>query len=134
MHCGVFHMNRAQERAAWTAFVTGEKPKKRAKFGNEKVVVNGRKFDSKREAGRAGELELQQKLGLISDLKYQVRFELIGKQQGERPAFLKVDFTYVEEGQLVVEDVKSKASKTQQYVLRRKLLLERHGIRIREVE
>jgi hypothetical protein len=128
-------MNRAQERAAWTAFVTGEKPKKPAKYRNEKVVDgNGRKFDSKREAERAGELELMQKLGLISDLKYQVRFELIGKQQGERPAFLKVDFTYIEEGKLVGEDVKSKASKTQQYVLRRKLLLERHGIRIREVE
>jgi Protein of unknown function (DUF1064) len=127
-------MNRAQERAAWTAFFTGEKPKKPAKYRNEKVVANGRKFDSKREAERAGELELQQKLGLISDLKYQVRFELIGKQKGERPAFLKVDFTYVENRELVAEDVKSKASKTQQYVLRRKLLLERHGIRIREVE
>jgi hypothetical protein len=45
-----------------------------------------------------------------------------------------VDFTYTENGQLVAEDVKSKASKTQQYVLRRKLLLDRHGIRIREVE
>jgi hypothetical protein len=127
-------VNRAQERAAWTAFVTGETPKKPAKYRNEKVVVNGRKFDSKREAERAGELDLMQKLGMISDLKYQVRFELIGKQKGERPAFLKVDFTYVEEGKFVGEDVKSKASKTQQYVLRRKLLLERHGIRIREVE
>jgi hypothetical protein len=127
-------MNRAQERAAWTAFVTGEKPNKPSKYRNEKVVVNGRKFDSKREAERAGELELMQKLGLISDLKYQVRFELIGKQRGERPAFLKVDFTYVEDEKLIAEDVKSKASKTQQYVIRRKLLLERHGIRIREVE
>ena len=85
---------------------------------------------SKREASRAADLEVMQKLGLISDLEEQVKYELVPKQQGERAVTYTADFRYKENGEIVVED--SKGMKTQQYIIRRKLMLFRHGIRVRE--
>jgi hypothetical protein len=127
-------VNRSQERRAWEEHFFPGTTKRASKYRNEKVESGGRKFDSKREAERAGTLELWKRLGIISDLKYQVRFELVPKQPGERAVTFKADFTYLQDGQFVVEDVKSKATKTQQYVIRRKLMLQVHGIKIREVE
>lgn len=87
-------------------------------------------YASKREARRAGELTLMEKCGLISDLEQQVKFELVPKQAGERAVTYTADFRYRENGQIVVED--SKGMKTQQYVIRRKLMLFVHGIKVRE--
>lgn len=87
-------------------------------------------YASKREEKRAGELVLMQKCGLISDLEEQVKFELIPKQAGERAVTYTADFRYKEDGNTVVED--SKGMKTQQYVIRRKLMLFVHGIKVRE--
>src|ERR1700744_4155186 len=42
------------------------------------------KYASKRESNRAAELQLLEKIGEISDLEEQVKFELIPKQDGER--------------------------------------------------
>jgi hypothetical protein len=127
-------MNRAQERRAWEEHFFPGSTKKESKYRNEKVESGGRKFDSKREAERAGELELWQKLGIISNLQFQVKFQLVPKQPGERAVTFKADFTYIQDGEFVAEDVKSKATKTQQYIIRRKLMLQVHGIRVREVE
>lgn len=102
--------------------------RKRGKFRN--IKTNG--FDSKGEAKRAIDLQLWEKLGVIKDLKYQVRYEVIPKQEGERPAHYIADFTYIQDGEQVVEDFKSPASKTPEYVLKRKLMLFFHGIRIKE--
>jgi len=102
-----------------------------SKYGARKTVVDGITFDSQREANRYAELKLLERAGEISDLKLQVPFELIPKQPGERAVKYTADFTYTEDGETVVEDVKG--VKTRDYVLRRKLLLWRHGIRIREV-
>ena len=51
------------------------------KFGNTKVVVDGIKFDSKKEANRYGNLKLLQKAGEISDLKLQVKIEILVKEK-----------------------------------------------------
>ena len=88
------------------------------------------KHASRKEARRAQELSLLEKIGEISDLEEQVRFELIPKQDGERPVTYTADFRYKEKGQIVVED--SKGVRTQQYVIRRKLMQFIHGIKIRE--
>jgi len=87
-------------------------------------------YDSKAEAKRAAELKLLQRAGKISDLQEQVPFELIPKQAGERAVIYKADFAYWENGSFVVEDVKG--MKTREYVIKRKLMLHVHGIRIRE--
>jgi hypothetical protein len=87
-----------------------------------------------KEANRWCELKMLEKAGLIKDLQRQVKFELIPKQDGERAVHYVADFVYVEDGKMIVEDVKSAATKkNKEYVIKRKLLLWRHGIRIKEI-
>jgi hypothetical protein len=124
-------MNRAQERRAWEEYFFPGTTKKESKYRNEKVESGGRKFDSKREAKRAGELELLQKMGKISDLKYQVRFEIVPQQGKRLAAYYIADFTFVENGQLVVAD--AKGCRTREFILKSKLMLQVHGITVREV-
>jgi hypothetical protein len=108
----------------------------RPKYRNKKAGA----FDSKAEARRIGELRLLEAAGEIRDLHTQVKFLLIPSQRiggkvVERPVTYTADATYRNKaGQLIVEDVKSKASKTQQYVIRRKLMLWVHGIQILETK
>lgn len=126
-------MNLAQERDAWARFVqTGEVvPRAGNKFNAEKTESNGRIFDSGDEAKRAVDLQWLLHLGKISNLRYQVRFEIIPKQEGESAAEYIADFTYKDEnGNYVVEDVKGHL--TAEYRLKRKLMLLVHGIRILE--
>jgi hypothetical protein len=87
-------------------------------------------FDSIRERKRYQELVLMEKLGLISDLKTQVKVEVIPKQDGERAAHYIMDFQYVEKGEEIWEDVKG--FKTPDYILKRKLCLLLFGKKIRE--
>jgi hypothetical protein len=103
----------------------------KSKYRNHKVTVGALNFDSKAEARRYGELVVLQRAGMISELKLQEKFTLIGKQKGERAASYIADFTYMERGELVVEDVKG--MKTREYVLKRKLMLFVHNLRIREI-
>jgi hypothetical protein len=107
--------------------MTGAARYKRSKFGNRKSGG----YDSRREHKRATELKLLEQIGQISDLREQVKFELIPKQDGERATHYIADFVYVEKDQQVVED--TKGFKTPDYIIKRKLMLMRHGIRIREV-
>lgn len=99
-------------------------------------------YDSKKEKRRSDELKLMQRAGLLSDLKEQVRFELIPAQYEivnkkrkciEQSCFYVADFTYIENGSLVVEDVKSPITRLNPvYIIKRKLMLYVHGIKIRE--
>lgn len=101
-----------------------------AKYNNTKVRVDGLVFDSKREAERYRQLKLLERAGEIQDLQTQVAYELVPKQAGERAVKYIADFVYTEDGQTVVEDVKGK--KTRDYIIKRKLMLWRHGIKVRE--
>ena len=120
------------------------------KYHNHKVEHDGEKFDSAKEYRRYCELKLMEKAGMIHGLERQKKFVLIpaqrepdtvgkrgGKHKGkliEREVVYYSDFFYyTKEGDAVVEDVKSEATKTPQYILKRKLMLHVHGIRIREV-
>ena len=108
-----------------------------SKFKNKKVVIDGQKFDSKREAKRAAELALLEKAGEISNLRRQVKFELIPKQDingkcAERAASYVADFVYLDTvGRLTVEDCKG--FRTPEYILKRKLMLWLKGIRVQEI-
>ena len=88
-------------------------------------------YDSKKEAKRGTELKLLEKSGLITDLREQVKYQVIPKQDGERAAHYIADFAYMTNGNLVVEDVKG--FKTADYVLKRKLMLYVHGIKVVEI-
>ncbi len=104
-----------------------------SKYHNRKVEIDGIKFDSIKEGERYLELKLLLKAGKIRDLQMQVEFELIPKQGGERACKYKADFVYhmADTGKMVVEDVKGK--RTREYIIKRKLMLWRHGIKIVEV-
>ena len=102
-----------------------------SKYGNRKLSgPDGQKFDSVKEYHRWGCLRLLERAGTIKDLKRQVKYELIPKQVGERACNYIADFTYMQDGKLVVEDVKG--MKTDAYKIKKKLMLWVHGIRIKE--
>jgi hypothetical protein len=108
------------------------------KYGNRKTTVDGVTYDSAKEARRGQELRLLERAGLITDLCAQVRYELLPAQKRngklvERPVYYIADFVYKENGEEVVEDVKSKATRTPEYIIKRKLLLWQYGIQIKEV-
>ena len=107
-----------------------------AKYGNRKVIRDGIEFDSIKECQRYCELKLMQRAGVISDLQMQVAFELIPSQRVdgkvvERAVNYVADFVYQQNGLKVVED--TKGYKTPEYIIKRKLMLWVHGIRIREI-
>ena len=98
-------------------------------------------FDSQKERRRYQELLLLQKIGEIKDLKKQVAFELIPTQKNnatgrvvERGVKYIADFTYTDRyGNFIVEDTKSPATKTDAYIIKRKLMLFVHNIKIKEL-
>lgn len=108
------------------------------KYKNKKVKVSGITFDSRKEARRYGELKYMQKAGKIKGLKRQVKYILIPSQRNannrviERECAYIADFVYTdtETGETIVEDVKG--LRTDVYKIKRKLMLERYGIRIKE--
>lgn len=107
-----------------------------AKYHSRKVTRDGMTFDSVKEYRRYCELSLLEKAGMVTDLERQVKFELIPSQKidgkvVERPCTYVADFVYMENGQKVVED--TKGFRTTDYIIKRKLMLWVHGIRIREV-
>lgn len=122
------------------------------KYGNKKITVDGMTFDSKREYKRYCELKLLERGGYISDLKFQQKFVLIpeqredstevyqkGKNKGklkpekviEKECSYIADFVYTEDGKTVVED--TKGFRTKDYIIKRKLMLNIHGIKIKEI-
>ncbi|MCQ2125120.1 MAG: DUF1064 domain-containing protein [Fibrobacter sp.] len=106
------------------------------KYGNRKTYIDGIKFDSQKEASRWIELKLLETAGKIHGLQRQVKYELIPahrKKDGklERAAYYFADFQYEKDGNLIVED--SKGMRTKEYILKRKLMLDRYGIEIKEV-
>lgn len=109
---------------------------KGSKYGNKKVEVNGILFDSKREARRYLDLRAMEIAGQIQNLRLQVKYELLPSQRvdgkvAEREVTYVADFVYEQNGETVVED--SKGHRTKDYILKRKMMLYIHGIRIREV-
>lgn len=117
------------------------------KYYNKKVVADGITFDSKKEYRRWCELKLMERAGEISDLQRQVKFVLIPSQYNyilkedgfkkkgkciERECAYIADFVYKDKnGEQVVED--TKGVRTKDYILKRKMMLYFHKIRIREV-
>jgi hypothetical protein len=120
-----------------------------AKYNSKKVTRDGMTFDSVKEYKRYCELRLLEKAGAISNLQRQVEFELIPAQREpdtvgvrggikrgkviEKAVKYVADFVYTEDGRMIVEDVKSPATKTRDYIIKRKIMLWAKGITIREV-
>ena len=124
---------------------------KKTKYNSRKIAVDGISFDSAKEARRYNELKLLQDAGEISGLELQKKFVLIPAQREvigtkkngqpitkciERECAYIADFCYLDhEKRYHVEDVKGyKKSKAYDvFVIKRKLMLYVHGIKIEEV-
>lgn len=118
---------------------------KYSKYKNRKTEYRGITFDSEAEARRYAELLAQSNAGVITNLRRQVKYELVPTQKliepkkdsggrmkrSEYPVDYVADFVYEKDGKTIVEDVKGKA--TDEYVIKRKLMLYVHGIQITEV-
>jgi hypothetical protein len=76
----------------------------RRKFGNRKTEIGGIVFDSALEARKWQELCTLQKIGAISDLQRQVKFDL--SVNDVKVCGYIADFVYTENGQTVVFDAK----------------------------
>lgn len=117
-----------------------QKEHKEPKYKNKKIEADGKKFDSYFEFERYQELKLLERAGEICDLQTQVKFVLIPSQKRrngstERECSYIADFVYVDRmsGKKVVEDTKSPATRTAEYIIKRKLMLYVHGLEIKEV-
>lgn len=108
--------------------------RKPRKYRNKPTVVDGHRFDSRKEARRYGELVLMQHAGEIYGLEVHPRFLLeikgiyIGRYTGDFAYFPRQKFVKI------VEDCKSEATKRiRDWPMRKRLMLAIHGIEVIEV-
>lgn len=129
------------------------KRKKGQKYHNSIVEFQGQKFASKREMQRYIFLKEEEDKGLISDLKCQVKYELIPAIKEKEVVHLKTkdkivertvqlaitytcDYQYIKEGKIVVEDVKASpnlAALDKAFLIKEKLFRWKYGFSIKRV-
>ena len=124
--------------------VVGRIPDGLGKYKNQKIERMGLRFDSKKEARRFEALLLRLQAGEIQNLKLQQDYtlqEAYTLPTGERVRAIRyrADFCYEQKGmgsdewRYVVEDVKSRGTRTKEYIIKRKLMQQKYGITIQEV-
>lgn len=108
------------------------------KYGNTPTQIGPVKFDSKAEAERFLTLQALVKAGTISDLRLQPEYtlqEAFTRPGGERVRAIRyrADFSYTRDGETIIEDVKSDATKRDKtYRMKNKMMAER-GYKVVEV-
>lgn len=154
------YMEQQARRGQTPSAVAPQDPEKARKFHNtptERITPSGNvlHFDSQKEARRYDTLISLQNQGQIRDLRLQVDFtlqEAYTDPEGHRVRAIRyrADFTYkqrnpaeeslaaskgwpCESWRLVVEDVKSRPTRTRDYINKRKMMKDRFGIDITEV-
>ena len=90
------------------------------KYRAVKTVIDGITFHSKKEAERYKILSLLESQGRIDNLRLQPRIALM--VNGVKIGHYIADFQYDISGKQVIEDVKSKATRTPIYKLKKKIL------------
>ena len=135
-----------EDRQAWTEWAQ-KHPNPRAplrnKYGATAVVVDGQRFDSKRECARYQELKRLEAAGVITELVVHPAFPLVVLQlEPVGPPYIlhtigvyHADFQYrqVDTGTVVVEDVKSKPTRTEAYQRTKKHIQAQYQITITEI-
>ena len=109
-----------------------------AKYRNAPTERAGIRFDGRKEARRYDELMVMLRAGIISDLRLQPQFTLQESyitESGERIRAIRytADFSYHFGNKLVVEDVKSKPTRTKEYLRNKKFMRSKFGIDIQEI-
>lgn len=108
------------------------------KYRNKPIIYDNQKFDSIKEKDRYLFLKTLETVGEIKNLRRQVKYILLPKTKEQRETCYYADYVYAErngngEWKDIVEDVKSSATKTQLFKLKKKLMKAKHNITIREV-
>jgi Protein of unknown function (DUF1064). len=124
-----YQAKRAGLKSAQSIAKVPKNPGKR-KYRNSPTVVENIRFDSRKEADRWAELRLLEKAGKIQNLTRQVKFSL--DVDGVHICNYIADFAFDENGEVVVEDVKSTATMTRVYLIKRNLMWALYRIRIKE--
>ena len=121
-----------------------------SKYHSKKVTVDGITFDSRKEANRYKELSLLEKAGTISNLRRQVRYQLLppaweeyerysdktgkrlknGRRCVEKGVTYVADFVYRRGLETIVEDCKG--HRTREYIIKKKLMRYFYGIEVQE--
>lgn len=152
------YMEQQARRGSMPSASAAPESQKGAKYHNkptERVTESGAvlHFASQKEARRYDTLLLRLQAGQIRDLRLQVDFtlqEAYTDTEGRRVRAIRyrADFTYYRprilkyatipdfntgEWEMVVEDVKSKPTRTKEYAMKKKMLKDRFGIDITEV-
>ena len=113
------------------------------KYGAKKITdpATGFVFDSKKEYYRWCDLRLMERAGKISDLQRQIKYLLIPAQRDSKGKLIEhevsyiADFVYIDNsGEKIVEDTKGykRGAAYQLFTIKRKLMLHKFGIRIKE--
>ena len=109
------------------------------KYRNEKISVDGIKFDSKLEARRYHELKLLERAKEIKDLRRQVTFELQPSYKKNNKIIKSInyvaDFVYydLKKKEIIIED--TKGFKTEIYKLKKKIFEYKYpNLEIKEVK
>jgi hypothetical protein len=106
-----------------------------SKYGNEKVRVDGLKFQSVREAKHYVALKAMERTGMIASLQMQVPYVLVPSVilNGRKKPDLKyyADFFYVDKEGIHVVDVKG--AKTAVYRIKKHLMKYQYNIEIEEI-
>lgn len=102
----------------------------RSKYNARPVVVDGRRFPSKREAARYGVLVLKERVGQIRNLRCQIPVPIL--INGEEVTRWIADFVYEEAPDWAVIHEDCKGYRTDLYRLKAKLVRVAAGIVIRE--
>jgi hypothetical protein len=112
------------------------KDKKRPKYRNAPVVVDGERFDSKKEAEHIRVLKEMERRGEIRDLKYakkDCRINIVVNGVRVCAAIPDAIYTHTATGAVVYVDVKSEITRRNPvYRLKKKLLRAVHGIEVEE--
>lgn len=107
--------------------------RKPRKLGNEPIIVDGVRFDSKGEARCWAELRLLERAGEISELKRQVRISLIGQHNNPitydsgRQAAMVIDFSFIRRGETLVTHADFKGLETDESKLKRAIVMAMYG-------
>lgn len=109
----------------------------RSKYFSKKVVIDGIKFDSKKEGEYYQKLKLLEKEGKIKNLELQKEYELQPSfkinNKTRRKTTYRADFSYITTKDDKIHVVDVKGFRTEVYRLKKKMFEYKYGIELEEI-
>lgn len=122
-----------QTRMSREEYKAGAAKPKRSKYGNKRVVVDGIRFDSKREAAYYGELKLREKASEVSAVELQCPFELVGPD-GLLITTYRCDFAFWDHSEDRFRVIDVKGVETKEFRIKKRLMKSLKGIDVEVVK